>query len=62
MARAKTERRLVANTAYLYALTLSSQAISLLTIPYQTRVLSPETYGIVGFAISIMTVASLFVN
>ncbi|HBG3382864.1 TPA: oligosaccharide flippase family protein [Clostridioides difficile] len=62
MARAKTERRLVANTAYLYALTLSSQAISLLTIPYQTRVLSPETYGIVGFAMSAMTVASLFVN
>lgn len=62
MAGSSSKKRLAKNTFYLYALTISSQVISLMTVPYQTRVLSPETYGVVGFMISIMTVASLFVN
>lgn len=53
---------LIKNTVYLYLLTFSSQAISLLTVPYQTRVLSPETYGIIGYIVSLMTILSLIVN
>lgn len=43
-------------------LTFSSQVISLVTIPYQTRVLSPEMYGVVGVALSVMTLVSLVLD
>lgn len=54
--------KLLKNTAYLYALTFSSQIINICTIPYQTRILSPELYGVVGYAISIMNILSLVMN
>ena len=54
------KKTLVKNTFFLYVMSLSSQVISLFTVPYQTRVLSPAVYGAVGFIVSIMTVANLF--
>lgn len=59
---AEPKKRLAKNTLYLYILSLSSQVISLLTIPYQTRVLSPETYGVIGFFTGIMAVVALCLN
>jgi len=56
------KKRLAKNTIYLYILTFSSQAISLLTIPYQTRILGPELYGVVGFIVAAMTIFSLCLN
>lgn len=57
-----SKRRLLKNTFFLYILTFSSQVLALITIPYQTRVLSPETYGVVGVAISVMTFMSLVLD
>lgn len=54
--------RLLKNTLFLYVLTFSSQVLGLITIPYQTRVLSPEMYGVVGVAISVMTFVSLILD
>lgn len=57
-----SKKRLAKNTLYLYVLSLSSQAISFLTIPYQTRILSPETFGVIGFVTAIMVVFLLCIN
>lgn len=56
------KRRLAKNTLFLYALTFSSQLIGLVTIPYQTRVLSLEMYGVVSVAVSVMTLVSLVLD
>ena len=50
--RNKEHKVLATNTIMLYVLTLSNYVFSLLTVPYQTRVLGPELYGIIGFAIA----------
>ncbi len=41
---------LMKNTVMLYILTFSNYLFGLITVPYQTRILSPEVYGIVSFA------------
>lgn len=56
------KKRLLKNTIYLYVLTFSTQILNLITIPYQTRVLGPEIYGTVGFAISIMSYVQLILD
>lgn len=38
------------NTVMLYILTFSNYFFGLITVPYQTRILSPEIYGVVSFA------------
>lgn len=43
---------LLKNTIMLYVLTFSSYFFNLITVPYQTRVLGPEIYGNLGFAMS----------
>lgn len=57
-----SKKQLLKNTLFLYILTFSSQVLALITIPYQTRVLTPETYGVVGVAISVMTFMSLVLD
>lgn len=57
-----SKKQLLKNTFFLYILTFSSQVLALITIPYQTRVLTPETYGVVGVAISVMTFMSLVLD
>lgn len=57
-----SKRVLLKNTLFLYMLTFSSQVLGLITIPYQTRVLSPEMYGVVGVALSVMTFMSLVLD
>ena len=41
---------LMKNTFMLYILTFSNYFFGFITIPYQTRILGPEIYGIIGFA------------
>lgn len=41
------------NTVYLYILTGSNYLFSLATIPFLTRILGPETFGNLGFAMAI---------
>ncbi len=44
------KKRLAVNTVMLFILTGSNMILSFVTVPYQTRVLGPSTYGILGFA------------
>lgn len=43
-------RKLGRNTAMLYLLTFSNFLFGFITIPYQTRILGPEYYGLIGLA------------
>ena len=53
MKNEKKQRRAVAsNSVYLFILTFSNYFLYLLTIPYQTRTLGPEIFGLVGFAMA----------
>ncbi|MBC6315241.1 oligosaccharide flippase family protein [Listeria grandensis] len=56
------KKRLLHNTLFLYALTFSGYFFSLITVPYQTRILGPEFYGKVGFAIAMMTYFRLVID
>lgn len=53
---------LLKNTVMLYILQFSTYFFSLVTVPYQTRVLGPVVYGTVGVAIAIMTYFQLFMD
>lgn len=46
----KKKNTLMKNTVMLYVLTFSNYFFGLITVPYQTRILSPEIYGVVSFA------------
>lgn len=50
------------NTVLLYILQFSGYFFALATIPYQTRILGPETFGILGFAIALMVFVELFID
>lgn len=50
------------NTIMLYLLTFSNYFFALATIPYQTRVLKPEIYGLVGFAMVVMMYFQLVID
>ncbi|MBC2317819.1 oligosaccharide flippase family protein [Listeria booriae] len=56
------KQRLLQNTIFLYLLTFSGYFFSLITVPYQTRVLGPEFYGKVGFAVAMMTYFRLIID
>lgn len=47
------QNRLAVNTAFLYLLTLSNYVFAFITVPYQTRVLGPETFGLISFVLAI---------
>ncbi|MBC1273788.1 oligosaccharide flippase family protein [Listeria booriae] len=58
----KKKKQLLQNTFFLYCLTFSAYFFSLITVPYQTRVLGPEFYGKVGFAFAVMTYFRLVID
>lgn len=49
------QNSLLHNTLFLYLLTFSNYIFGLIILPYETRVLGPESYGILGFAASFYT-------
>jgi O-antigen/teichoic acid export membrane protein len=42
------------NTLMLYVLTFSQYLLSLIVVPYETRILGTSTYGTIGVAMAIM--------
>ncbi|MBC1779159.1 oligosaccharide flippase family protein [Listeria booriae] len=56
------KKRLVRNTIYLYILTFSSYFFSLITVPYQTRILGPEFYGKIGFSTALIAYFRLIID
>lgn len=50
------------NTIYLYALTASNYLFGLATIPYLTRILGPEIYGNLGFAMALGVYFNLIID
>lgn len=55
-------KTLMKNTFMLYILQFSSYLFSFITVPYQTRVLGPEIYGILGVAAAVMLYFQLFMD
>ncbi|MBQ3506357.1 MAG: oligosaccharide flippase family protein [Clostridia bacterium] len=55
-------KRLLKNTAFLYILTFSSYLLSLILVPYETRVLGVEYFGLIGLAAAIMAYFQLFID
>ena len=53
---------LIKNTVMLYILQFSTYLFSFITVPYQTRVLGPEIYGVLGFATAVMAYFQLFMD
>ena len=54
--------KLVKNTVWLYILNIAKLVFPLLTLPYLTRILSVESYGVVSYVKSFMTYMQLFVD
>ena len=52
--KSKAKGRLLTNTAMLFVLTFSNYLFNVISIPYQTRILGPEVYGNVSFAMTVM--------
>jgi len=55
-------KSLAKNTIMLYILTFSNFFFSFITVPYQTRVLGPETYGVIGFAFAVIVYFQLVMD
>ena len=53
---------LLKNTVMLTILQLSTYLLALITIPYQTRVLGPEVYGVLGVATAVMVYFNLIID
>lgn len=53
---------LLKNTAMLAILQLSTYLLALIVVPYETRVLGPEVYGILGVATAIMVYFQLIID
>jgi polysaccharide transporter, PST family len=53
---------LLKNTVMLYILKFSSYFFSFVTVPYQTRVLGPEYFGKLGFALAFMVYFQLLID
>ncbi|MDO5728173.1 MAG: oligosaccharide flippase family protein [Actinomycetaceae bacterium] len=54
--------KLVKNTFFLYILVFSGYFFSLITVPYQTRVLGPELFGKIGWAVATMSYFALVLD
>ena len=55
-------KRLFTNTVFLYLLTFSNYLMSFITVPYQTRVLGPDIYGVLGLTASLMIYFQLVID
>ena len=55
-------KTLLSNTALLYLLTFSTYLMSFIVVPYETRVLGPEMYGLLGVSAAIMVYFQLTID
>lgn len=55
-------KTLIKNTVMLYVLQFSSYLFSFITVPYQTRILGPKIYGVLGLAVAVMQYFQLFMD
>ena len=53
---------LAKNTGMLFLLTISNYVFNFITIPYQTRILEPEIFGNISFAMSVMSYFQLLTD
>ncbi len=58
----KEKKSLLNNTIMLYIMTFSNYILSFIIVPYQTRVLGPKFYGLIGLATAIMVYFQLFID
>lgn len=58
----KEKKALFKNTIMLYVLTFSNYIFNFITVPYQTRILGPELYGKLGFALAFITYFQLVLD
>jgi PST family polysaccharide transporter len=58
----KKEKKLFANTAFLYLMTISTQLLNIITVPYLTRVLGPTIYGRIGLAQGYMAYVQIILD
>ena len=56
------KRNILKNIIMLYGLSIAKIVFPLLTLPYLTRVLSVDTYGVVSYVKTIMTYMQIFVD
>lgn len=54
--------RVIQNTASLYVLNIAKLIFPLITLPYLTRVLSVETYGVVSYVKALMSYMQILVD
>ena len=54
--------RFAKNTAYQFALQIARYAFPLITLPYLTRVLTPEPYAVRAYVVAAMTFMLVFLN
>lgn len=57
-----SKKKLLKNTLFLYILVFSGYFFSLITVPYQTRVLGPELFGKIGWAMATMSYFALVLD
>lgn len=57
-----THSTLLKNTLMLQILQFSTYILSLIAVPYETRILGPEVYGVLGVATAIMTYFQLVID
>ncbi|MEN3015133.1 MAG: flippase [bacterium] len=62
LSRIKTRRVLLENIGALGAIQIMNYVLPLITFPYLVRVLGPEKYGLVSFALSFVTYFMIFVD
>ena len=56
------EKKIIKNTSMLYLLNMAKIVFPLITLPYLTRVLSVETYGVVAYVKAFMQYMQLVVD
>lgn len=56
------KKSLFKNTVMLYILTFSKYLLGFITVPYETRVLGPEKYGLIGLATAFMMYFELLID
>ena len=57
-----SNKKLASNVVMLYVMTLGKYLLPLITLPYLTRVLTPDYYGVVSYMTSTMTYFQVFVD